>query len=62
MNKGNNFQESFKQFEGLGAKLQILFNLVTCSNYLITNYVRIAVFHFFKKVNKGKLKMVNVNY
>ena len=31
-------------------------------NYSITNYVRIPVFHFFEKVNKGQLKMVNVNH
>ena len=38
------------------------FNLPTCSNYSITNYVKIPVFHFFEKVNKGQLKMVNVNH
>ena len=41
---------------------QVLFNLVACSNYSITNYVKIPVFHFFEKVNKGYLKMVNANY
>ena len=44
-----------------GAKFQALFNLATCSNYSITNYVKIPVFHIFEKVNKGQLKMVNVS-
>ena len=44
------------------AKFQVLFNLATCSNYTITSYVKSPVFHFFEKVNKGRLKMVNVNY
>ena len=46
----------------LEAKFEVLFNLATCSNYSITNYVEIPVFHFFEKVNKGHLKMVNLNY
>ena len=37
-------------------------NLATCSNYSITSYVKISVFHFFEKVNKGQLKLVNVNH
>ena len=41
-----------------GAKFQVLFNLATGSNYLITDYVKIPAF----KVNKGQLKMVNANY
>ena len=39
-----------------GARFQVLFNLAICSNYLITNYVKIPVFHIFEKVNKGQLK------
>ena len=39
-----------------GAKFQALFNLASCCNYSITNYVKIPVFHFYDKVNKGKLK------
>ena len=58
ISKGNSFQESLD----FGANFQVLFNLATWSNYLITNNVKIAVFHFFEKVNKEKLKMVNVNY
>ena len=34
-------------------KFQVLFNLATCSNYSIISYVKIPVFHFFEKVNKG---------
>ena len=37
INKGNNFQESFEQFGGLGLSSRSFFNLVTCSNYSITN-------------------------
>ena len=45
-----------------GAKFQVLFNLATCCNYLITSYVKIPVFHFFEKVKKRQLKMLNVTY
>ena len=38
-----------------GAKFQVLFHLATCSNYSITDYVKIPVFHFFYKGNKGQL-------
>ena len=44
-----------------GTKFHIL-SLAICSNYSVTNYVKIPVFHFFEKVNKGHLKMINVNY
>ena len=43
------------------AKFQALFNLATCSNYSITSYVMFPVFHFFERVNKGELKMVNIS-
>ena len=46
----------------IGAKVQVLFNLATCSNYSITHYVTILVFTFFEKVNKEHVKMVSVNY
>ena len=39
-----------------------LFSGATCSKYLITTYIKIPKFHFFEKVNKGHLKMVNFNY
>ena len=41
---------------------QVLFNLTTCPNYSITTSVKIPVFHFFEKVKKGLLKMINVHY
>ena len=44
-----------------GTNFHVLFNLATCSNYSITNYAKIWVFHFFEKMNKGHLKMVNYN-
>ena len=47
MSKGNNFQESFEQFGGLG----------TCSSYSvmsITNHVKIPKIQFCEKVNKGQ--------
>ena len=62
INKENNFPEFFEQFGGLGQSSRFFFNLATWSNYSITNYVKIPVFRFFVKVNKGRLKMVNVNY
>ena len=62
ISKGNNFQESFGQFGGLGLSPRPFFNLATCSNYSITNYVKITVFHFFEKVNKWHFKMSNINY
>ena len=43
-----------------GAKFQVLLNLPTSSNYSVTNYVKIPVFYYFEKVNKGHLKMENV--
>ena len=44
------------------ATFQAFFNLAACSNYSTTNYVKTPIFHFFEKVNKEHLKMVNVNY
>ena len=41
---------------------QALFNLATCYNYSTTNYVKILVFLFMEKVNKGQLTMVKLNY
>ena len=46
----------------IGGKLQVLFNLATYFNYSITSSVKIPVFGFFEKLNKGQLKMVNVKY
>ena len=42
--------------------VQVFFNLASCSNYSITNYDKIPVFHYFEKVNKGHLKTLNANY
>ena len=39
---------------------QVLFNLATSSNYSITNYVKIPVFQFFEKLNKGQLKSLYI--
>ena len=33
----------------------------TGANYLITSYFKFPVFQFFESLNKGKLKMVNIN-
>ena len=38
------------------AKFQVLFNLATCSSYLITCYIKTPVFHFYEKMNKRQLK------
>ena len=56
------FFETFWIIWSTGAKFKAFFNLTTYSNYSITNYLKILVFYFFEKVNKGQLKMVNVNY
>ena len=61
LSKGKIFR-NFGTLWGTGAKFQALFNLATCPNYLITNYVKIPVFHFFEKVNNGQSKMVKVSY
>ena len=45
-----------------GTKLQVLFNLAACSNDSVNNNVKIQVFHFLEKVNKGHLKMANIIY
>ena len=34
-----------------GAKFQVLFSFVTCSNYSITNYLKFPVFQFFELLN-----------
>ena len=58
-----------QQFSGIcwtiwrtGATFCVLFNSATYSNYSITSHVTIPMFHFFEKVNRRQLKMVNVNY
>ena len=56
------FSGIFSTIWRTGTKLQVLFNLATCSNYSITTWVKIPVFHIFEKLNKGQLIMVNVNY
>ena len=55
-NQGLYFSEIFWTIWRTGAELQALFDLATCSNYSITNYVKFPVFHFFKRVNNGELK------
>ena len=63
ISKCNNFQcIIFLTIWRTGARFQVIFNLATCPNYSITKYVKIPVFHFFEKVNKGQLKMVYVNH
>ena len=51
---GNDFHKSFERLGGLG--IQILFNLAICSSYSRINYVKMPVFQFLEKVNKGQLK------
>ena len=59
INKSNNFQESFEQFGGLGQSS----GPFQFSNLLqLLNKSKIPRFHFFEKVNKAHLKMVNINY
>ena len=40
----------------IGAKFQVLFNLAAYFNYSITNFAKIPVFRFLKKVNKAPLR------
>ena len=56
------FLRIFRTIWRTGTKFQVLFNLAICSNYSMTIYVKIPVFHYFEKVNKWQLKMVNVYY
>ena len=44
--QGKYFSRIFWTILRTGARFQVLFNLVPCCNYSITNYVKIAVFHF----------------
>ena len=53
--QGQQFSEIFQTSWRPGAKFQVLFNSATCSNYSITSYFKISVFHFFEKVTKGHL-------
>ena len=46
----------------IGARFQVLFNLVTYPSYWVTDSVKIPVFDFFEKLNKGQSKMVNINH
>ena len=60
--QGQSFSVIFWTIWRTGARFQIIFHLGACPNYSITNYVNITVFHFFEKVNKLQLKMVNINH
>ena len=59
--KGNNSQESFKQFEGLGLSSGYFqfSNLLQLLNKHLGKDSNVLI---FDKVNKGRLQMVNVNY
>ena len=59
--QGEYFSQIFWTIWRTGAKFQTLFSLVTCSNYSITYFNKFPVFHFSERVNKGELKVVNVN-
>ena len=54
--QGQYFSVIFWTIWRTGARFQVLFNLATCPNYSITKYVKIPVFYFFEKVNKGQSK------
>ena len=61
VSKSNNSQESFQTFLKPRAEFQVPFNLETCSNCSITNYVKFPVFQFFENVNKVELKMIKID-
>ena len=44
-----------------GTKFKVFSNLAICSNYSITSYIKITLFYFFEKKNKGQLKMQGFN-
>ena len=58
ISKNHSFQEPIAQFGGLGffqfGKLLQLLNNQLCQDF--------SVSFFFENVNKGQLRMVNVNY
>ena len=58
ISKNHSFQEPFAQFGGLGffqfGKLLQVLNNQLCQDF--------SVSFFFENVNKGQLRMVNVNY
>ena len=60
--QGQYFSEIFWLIWRFVVEFQALTKLATCSNYLLTNYVKFSVFHSFEKVNKGELKIANINY
>ena len=63
INKGNNFQEFFEQFGGLGLSSRsfLIYNLLQLLNNQLCQDSSLGS-SFFEKVYKGHLKMVNVNY
>ena len=63
INKGNNFQEFFEQFGGLGLSSRsfLIYNLLQLLNNQLCQDSSLGS-SFFEKVYKGRLKMVNVNY
>ena len=60
--QGHYFFEIFWTIWRFGAKFQALFNLTAHSNCSVTNCVKFPVFHFFERLNKVELKIVNINY
>ena len=46
--QGQYFFKIFWTIWRTGVKFQALFNLATCSNYSITNYVKFPMIHFFE--------------
>ena len=62
--KAQYLSEIFWTIWNTRAKLPVVFNVVTCSNYSIKNYVKLPVCFFvclfFERVNKRELKMVNI--
>ena len=57
--QGQHFWGTFWTIWKTGANFQVLFNLATRPNYSITSYVKIPVFQFFEKLNKGMSAIKN---
>ena len=47
--QGQYFSENFWKIWRTGAKFQVFFNLATCSNHSITDYIKFPVSHFLRE-------------
>ena len=62
ISKGNNFLESFEPFGRLGLSSRSPFPFSNLLQLLSNQLCQDSSVSFFEKVNKGHLKMINVNF